>query len=272
VNGRFEEARRLARWHYQWIIIHEFLPLVCGEAVVGDVLENDPKFYPLSTEPFIPLEFSVAAYRFGHSMIRPAYSINEAHRGVPLFVRRGDFGQRVDLRGGTVTADWALEWSRFFQVPGKPVPQRSRRIDTRLARPLLALPAEVLPPGGDGVDSLPVRNLRRGMKRGLPSGQDVARCMREEVLSDRELWEGTGFEGKQAPLWFYILREASVRCEGRTLGPVGARLVAEVLIGLLRGDPRSFLSHERSWKPELPSHAGIGCFTMADLVLCAAGS
>jgi heme peroxidase len=271
VNGRFEEARRLVRWHYQWIVLHEFLPLVCGEAVVQDILQNGREFYRFQSEPFIPLEFSVAAYRFGHSMIRPAYTVNDAHRGVPLFREGGTASQRVDLRGGVVTKDWVVDWSRFFQLPGKPGPQKSLRIDTKLSRPLLSLPTEILPSGEDGPRSLPVRNLRRGMERSLPSGQAVALLMGDDVLSERELWEGTDIEGKQAPLWFYILREAFVRCDGQTLGPVGGRIVAEVLIGLLQGDPHSFLSQRKSWRPELPSNTGGKRFAMADLLFYASG-
>ena len=83
----FAEAQRIVRWHYQWILIHEFLRLTCGESVVGDVLNNGRKFYRWRHEPFVPVEFSVAAYRFGHSQVRPSYRSNftEAAGGGQLF-------------------------------------------------------------------------------------------------------------------------------------------------------------------------------------------
>ena len=70
----FNEAQRIVRWHYQWILIHEFLRLTCGEPVVDDVLNNGRKFYKWRHEPFVPVEFSVGTYRFGHSQVRPSYA------------------------------------------------------------------------------------------------------------------------------------------------------------------------------------------------------
>jgi hypothetical protein len=61
-NEIFAEAQRLVRWHYQWIIVHEFLEKTVGNSVVNDVLENGRKFYEWRNAPFIPVEFSVAAY------------------------------------------------------------------------------------------------------------------------------------------------------------------------------------------------------------------
>ena len=70
---------------------------------------------------------------------------------------------------------------------------------------------------------------------------------------------------EHAPLWYYVLREASLRADGRRLGPVGGRIVAEVLIGLLEGDPFSYLRVEPGWRPTLPSDRP-GEFTMPDLL------
>lgn len=72
----FNEARRLVRWHYQWIVVHEFLPLTVGEALVDDLLANGPQFYAYEGSPFIPVEFADAAYRFGHSQVRTLYTLN----------------------------------------------------------------------------------------------------------------------------------------------------------------------------------------------------
>ena len=73
----------------------------------------------------------------------------------------------------------------------------------------------------------------------------------------------------RAPLWFYVLREADVAENGERLGPVGARIVAEVIIGLMQGDNKSFLTQEPDWRPFLPtvdtSTQGDD-FTMIDLL------
>jgi hypothetical protein len=76
--------------------------------------------------------------------------------------------------------------------------------------------------------------------------------------------EDLGLDG-ETPLWFYVLREAEVLADGRRLGPTGGRIVAEVLLGLLKGDPSSFLRQAPGWKPDLPA-ASAGQFTRPDLL------
>lgn len=110
--------------------------------------------------------------------------------------------------------------------------------------------------------SLIRRNLTRGARLGLPSGQDVARAMGADPLTDAEL--ALPQKGP-APLWYYVLREAELRADGRHLGPVGGRIVAEVFCGLLAADPTSYLSCDPGWRPFLPS-AVPDDFTMADLI------
>lgn len=116
----FLAAQQLLRWHYQWMVIHEFLPLFCGKAVVDDILANGPQFYTPKkvNQPFIPVEFSVAAYRFGHSTIRANYNINPAHPSVPLFPTNpaAPSAPRTDLRGGPVDPTFAIQWSNFFRA------------------------------------------------------------------------------------------------------------------------------------------------------------
>jgi hypothetical protein len=143
-----------------------------------------------------------------------------------------------------------------------PFPQPSRKIDTKLARPLTYLPG--MPAG---LESLAVRNLLRAWRLNLPSGRRIATAVGGMALTTEELgFEETEYR-RPAPLWYYVLRAAEVREEGRRLGPVGGRIVAEVLLGLLEGDPLSFVNVEAGsgWRPHLPS-AEAGQFTMADLV------
>jgi hypothetical protein len=263
----FEEARRQLRWHYQYLVINDFLARVAGPEVVDDILgsrtfvhgpgqeTNLPKaelcFYGWREEPFMPVEFSVAAYRFGHSMIRPRYDLNAAILDRPIFDLAGQPGGGQDLRGfQPLLAGWTIDWSFFFATASER-PQASRLIDIRLAPGLANLPFATEQP------NLAVRNLRRGQSLGLPSGEAVARRMgipplsADEVgLAELGLSEEIQNElSGRTPLWFYILREAEQRNQGRRLGPVASRIVAETLIGLLAGDPFSYLSVEPNWSP-----------------------
>ena len=89
----------------------------------------------------------------------------------------------------------------------------------------------------------------------------------------KALFADPGWNG-EAPLWFYILKEAEIvgdgtPGQGSTLGPVGGRIVAEVLVGLLQKDPNSYLYLQPTWKPQLPMTPVRGRFTMADLLMYA---
>jgi len=126
-------------------------------------------------------------------------------------------------------------------------------------------------PGGGG--NLAFRNLRRGVRMGLPSGQMVAKAMgvvnritADEIATGPDgavaAWHGLH---TQTPFWYYILKQAQVKSGGTRLGPVGATIIAEVLMGLVHGDHQSYLwQRGPGWKPTLPS-AQPGDFTMADL-------
>jgi hypothetical protein len=120
------------------------------------------------------------------------------------------------------------------------------------------------------VQSLASRNLIRHVNFGLPSGQAIARRMNVPVLTAAQLAElAPHGMSESTPLWYYILKEAEVMEEGRRLGPVGARIVGEVFIGLLRADRSSYMAAEPRWKPTLPSAGGAGSFGMTDLLTLA---
>jgi len=250
----FDEARRLTCWHYQWVVVHDFLPRLAGADVVAEACRQ-PRFYTWKRQPFIPVEFSAAAYRFGHSMVRAGYKLNDTLPVIPILtdIRVPNPIQHL---GGfrRLPARWTVQWNLFFAVDGS-TPQASQRIDTRVAEPLRKLPPGIDVPRR----SLALLNLLRGRALGLPSGQAVARAMGTPVADAR-----LGLSG-EAPLWFWLLREAEVLQEGGRLGPTAGRIVAEVLVGMLRGDPASYLRLAPGWKPELPS-ARPGRFDMADLL------
>ena len=277
----FETARKLARWYYQWAVIHDFLPRFVGDGLVGTSGSvyreqagkapaiNLAYYRPTNKDgrPFMPVEFAVAAYRFGHSIIRPFYVLNEATLeagGVPIFGPDGGF----NLNGGRpVPADLEIEWKNILPVDPDFPARKPRKIDTKLSLPLSQLPGSVVPPPDPTVD-LAVRNSIRGKRVGLPSGQQVAKAMRLTPLTNVKL--GIGSEpgwGGEAPLWYYILKEAELPpINGERLGDVGGRIVAEVLVGLLQRDQTSYLYLDPGWKPAKPVASTTGQFTFVDLL------
>ena len=280
----FAEAQRITRWHYQWIVVHDFLERIAGKEIARAILKPGTTAAPAATthlsffewqnNPFMPVEFSGAAYRYGHSQVRAGYDLNDIVTGVPIFVSADKPGP-LDHLGGfrRLPAAWTIDWSLFFKLTAGGTPQLSRKIDTSIAAPLFKLPGL---PGAR--PSLPLLNLTRGRALGLPAGQDVAAVMGAAPLTAAQLGlskidlppAARAQREAATPLWFYLLREAAVQGKGERLGMVGGRIVAEVLVGLLAGDPQSYLSRKPTWKPILPS-AKKGDFTMSDLVKFALG-
>ena len=269
-NAVFLEAQRLVRWHYQWILVHEFLPKTCGQAVVDDVLNNGRKFYKWRNEPFIPVEFAVAAYRFGHTQVRPSYRMNFGPAaGADVFLRlfvdtpaNAASPDPDDMRGGLRQPRRFIDWQTFFDFGDGNV-RPNKKIDTTLSTVLMDL---IGLPAGEP-QSLAQRNLLRHLTFKLPSGQAVAKAMNLPVLHPSKLADLAphGLDTR-TPLWFYVLREAQETQAGERLGAVGARIVTEVFIGLLQGDPTSYLKQDEGWTPSLPSTGGVGQFQMTDLL------
>ena len=340
-QASFEEVQRQVRWHYQWIIVNDFLVKICGQDMVHAILPHLAKkngsifddklklnFYKPQQQDYMPIEFAAAAYRFGHSMVRPIYRLNQNLNGVEdsnnltpveedeqnkrfiagrFFIFAGV--QKRGLNGfDAFPEQWAIDWSLFFDINGsgklkdKARVQPAYKIDPSLVNPLgflpeFSQPALSAPASGtltiDDLNSkaidaknnsanLAVRNLLRGMSMSLPSGQDVARAMGLEPIEDKNLrickavvkdWnEAThktmatfangAFKGK-APLWYYVLAEAmyewskiATKKESKgdkepvRLGPVGGRIVAETLVGLLLSDSHSYLRQAPHWHPK----------------------
>jgi heme peroxidase len=268
----FTEARRLTTWHYQWMILHEFLPLFVGQDMVNAVLRRGRRFYRTGKgEGFIPVEFQGAAYRFGHSMVRPSYRANLAgDNGKPFFGMIFDDSlggpDPNDLRGGLRAPRRFIGWQTFFDFGDGQV-KHNKRIDTKISTPLFHLPIGAIA-SHSGPTVLPVRTLLRHVTWELPSGQALARRMRLTAVGADDLHElkqfGHGLE-HSTPLWYYVLKEAELIEDGLHLGPVGGRIVAEVIIGLLQSDPESYLSYDPRWRPTLPSR-DRGDFRMVDFL------
>ena len=301
----FEQARRFVTWHYQWIVLNDFLPSFIQRATLDDIETNGLYLYPRAYTPAdypmaVPVEFSVAAFRFGHSMVRPSY-MNRPHEFIDaavliMMTKKGE-GITSEL-----PANFTIDWSRFFTEPQRV--NRGEIIDTFITPALYDLPPmavqafrrqqlgvsasrsiyrdKMIPP-------LPELTLRRGSRVRLPSGEEFANRFGYTPLSadlipaqhgDADFFQQPGFKNR-TPLWYYILREAVV--EGVTepekgnehwniqkLGTIGGRIVAETMHQLLNADYKSIRHAGKNWRPpqfvfgDLPDLRAIE--TMQDLV------
>ncbi|MBD2054678.1 hypothetical protein H6F88_01305 [Oculatella sp. FACHB-28] len=282
----FERARQLTRWHHQWLVVHDYLKTITIAGIPDKILLSGPKHYaPRNGEPFMPLEFSVAAYRFGHTMVRAAYDHNRNFGRPGRVIPNASFDLLFAFTGNGFTRDredptkvipnpflgqtdvlpfnWIIEWDRFVNKGSFFPDHFARKIDTRLAPPLKDMVNE----GNDEPDPnfkiilkrLARRNLLRGYLLNIPTGQSVAKAMGVDPLSSDELrlgnsgslnqvLEENGFLNR-TPLWFYVLKESEVRANGNSLGELGSRIICETIIGQILNDPESYLSQKGGWDP-----------------------
>lgn len=265
-----ELSRQLTTWHYQWVVVHDYLVKICGGAVVNDILGSGCQYYHAEFgDGFIPIEFSVAAYRFGHSMIPQKIQIQKNKSALELFgnILGKGFEPLSDERG-------IVDWLELVHSNAGRSVQTAEKLDTKMATDLLELP---FIPATD-IQSLATRNLLRGQSFLLPSGENIAKIMErpeteiETVSQAARTIAGNDVDlSSGIPLWFYLLTEAEVIGRetqpnqfdpGEGLGPVGARIVAETLIGLIEQDPRSYISVNRNWEP----NNGIGVATLGEML------
>lgn len=239
----FEEVQKLVRFHYQYVLLNDFLPRIVKGSVLADLKDDDGnysqrklQFFHWKNGPFMPVEFSVAGYRLGHSMIRPGYRLNDSDANLlPIFLTPDaqSAGFKDDLRGfRAMVSDRAIDWARFIDVDtreydGTDAENKKRlqfayRIDTSIVNPLSKLPASV----AANPSSLALRNLERGWRLGLPNGQHVAHAMGVAPLDEDKILIGKGVDKpdpgedpkpireinkvfeNNCPLWTYILAEA----------------------------------------------------------------
>jgi hypothetical protein len=262
-RGRFFEAQRLVRWHYQHAIVEDFLPRLLGESGLATFAAYRERWMGWQREMVeppvtasVPVEFSVGVYRVGHSSLRSAYQINDRVKPLPLFVRQDAAGPVNGARRGAPIslagsrprhASLAVSWDRLLEVSGSPTkPQYARLFSDTLSRTLRRVPGTARLDGGpassDGqvvADGLAELDLERGLRLGLPSGQAIARR-----LGIDELDIPTGND----PLWYYAMKE--VRDAGRAVGPVAAAIISKVFLDLLHLDPGSYLFQRPNWTPQ----------------------
>ena len=220
----FDELQQSVRWHYQWIVLQDYLFKIVGKDMVrsilphlapgkGDIFIDKPdlKFYNWENDPFIPTEFSTAAFRFGHSMVRPVYRLNRNFQNLgapPIKEKDTDKGEKshglgrrmlfntndkLGLNGfKPVPPGWTIEWDLYFQMDstGKELTngrlQPSYKVDTALVEPLANLP-EFAAESDRFLRMLSFRNIMRGFAMRLPCGEDVARAMSIAPLEAEEL-------------------------------------------------------------------------------------
>ena len=267
----FDDAQKLLRQHFQWLVVSDFLPKVVDQNILKSLRDGNVDLLARpGDEPFMPIEFSAAAFRFGHSMARHRYNYNQNYdkqRLSDLFLPRKGW------RYHPVTPEWIIDWKRF--LPGGQ--NVARRMDTRLVQPLFR-PLDgngqpLVNSKGDSI-SLASLDLLRGYLLRLPTGQAVAKALGFTAMTATEIEAvGAAVSDEQktvlsesglsshTPLWFYILAEAAHSKDGLCLGPVGSTIVAGVLLALVRRSTDSILN-EPNWVPTLGTQ---GEFDLAQL-------
>jgi heme peroxidase len=255
----FERAQRLVRWHYQWIIRHDLLPRILHTDVWNYQERRNPRPPDPGRSYSVPIEFSLAAFRFGHSLVRNAYRLNCRQKRVVI-------GELMALgqKASPIPDDYLIEWGTFFDgLPTSGPPASSSFFDTSISQAMHGLSPETIrlsnqlePPDPS---NLPVRTLLRGARAGLSSGQEVAEALLaqgkirpEDCLTTQQLTQDTcdhsgsvlreiGLE-QNTPLFYYLLKEAELAAAGLTLGPIGSHIVSEVIQGALEADPDGYMS------------------------------
>ncbi|MCK5207359.1 MAG: hypothetical protein KAQ79_05045 [Cyclobacteriaceae bacterium] len=239
----FQEARKQVIWHYQWLILHEYLYKITDWVIFRDILKNGPKYFVCPD--FLPLEFTGAIFRTGHSQTRETNRINKDTEK-NLF-ELGAFSKMEDY----------VDWHFLFDF-GDDCVEYARLIDTKIGKIFHDIP--FIKSGKKYERSLPYRNLKRSVTYGLASGEDIARRMCIEPL---DIEETSHLHG--TPLWYYVLKEAELLGHGgEHLGPLGSRIMLESFLSILNHDKHSFLVLHPKWKPEIGRKEGE--FDFVDLV------
>jgi hypothetical protein len=304
LRSRWEKVRQLWVEHFQSAVLHDYLPRVTDPRVYADVMANGRRLVAPCTvsgdRPWLPLEFSVAVARFGHSMVRDNYQ--PWNREIPEFrVTVQEFMDLSYLNSNDhlatnlhgLSTEWAINWEIFFEFSNRsydcPPPLMASALDTVLAAELASLPECIKDDHGcfesrfsSPPFNLAQESLRRGYDCELATAQQLIRHLEAKipcveklsccdlVVDDPEV-AGVFAEFDEletaTPLWFYVLKEAEVLGGGQHLGPLGSRILMETIHAALCSSDHSIL-RTVNWRPVLP-RVGKHAFTMVDMILFA---
>lgn len=267
----FNVARQIVRWHYQWLIMREFLPAFVDVGVletVEDTLRAGDLPAPFVKDTaIIPIEFAVAAYRFGHATVQSEYVLAN-NETILLFANEGQPGLP---HFGWKEAALDFDLATMFDHRGAPAPQRARPVGLDLTPEIFDLPFVMAKPieagdltfTADQLKMLPARNIFRDrFTFELPSGQQVASAMGLKPLARTEVMEELDID--KTPLWYYLLQEGAEQSNGK-LGAVGGTLVATVLMRILREDAMS-VWHHPDWMPTFGDEDGFSFGRLIEFV------
>lgn len=287
-DALFEWAKTRTRWIYQWLVANVYLKGVCDPKILQTVISDQAKVYSDFLEKSggaiggrlpLPLEYSVGAFRFGHSMARQAYEWNEffTHTSNGSGIFDGLLDLLFKFTGGAknrlitnddprLPSNWVADWNRLA-VGGADIPgTRTKAIDTNLSEILGQLPKKSGDPEKAPNQNLAILNLFKGHLLNLPSAQNLVHHFNQKfgysltLLSQGQLESGPighALKGtrlvEETPLWYYILREAELS-GGNHLGDLGSLIVASTLLGLIISDDSSYWhqsgSHYGKWHPK----------------------
>ncbi|MGV6849451.1 MAG: hypothetical protein ACWA5A_13850 [Marinibacterium sp.] len=233
----FEEVRRFMRLHYQWVVWHEMLPAFVDQACLDAAWAGDTLGLGA---PAMPVEFTGAAYRFGHATAQFEYRFTGTSAPAGLFAITG-FGPRP-VAGN-------IDMDLFFAMTGGQAVQKARPVGPGMASPLFELPFVIeeidLKGIGEHLTLPQAKNLAlRNMVRDrytyeLASGQQFARRIGvPDTLAIPAELAAKGFQ--KTPLWYWCLQEAETSGHGKLTG-VGGWIVATVFANMLRRDPDSVM-------------------------------
>jgi Animal haem peroxidase len=290
----FRQARREVTLLYQYLIVNDYLPRILWPDVLKRPLGDWTT--RLRNAIDVPLEFTTAAFRFGHSMVGNFYDFNAnfgvgsrfSPNGAELemlfdFTSHGTMGG-LDNPTHQLPDHWVIDWDRLTRPPiardRNSVTGLAEQLDMHFALPMLNSAGSF---GTDAQRSILFRNLMRGYFRRMPMGQDLAlkydingRYRGCNLTPDLILKAMPGKDDasdpggetvtaaaqrlklhERTPAWLYLLCEAKMIGKGEKLGPLASSLIAETILGLLMKNPASVLN-QPGWHPsKLPNLDGL---------------